>query len=145
MEPCRSDRWKGEVLDIIRGMCKLDAQIDNKGIQKLGSSAPESLRIFKIFIRSLYDKPYSITEFDDLDILADITDCYRALPAVLKTLTKAIIRSMDKQVYFYPSRSGKDVTARTAVKLRYKDLFRDCIISIAGNWGESEHEVRSLP
>lgn len=109
-------------------------------MEKLGSSAAKSLRIFKMFIQALYDKPYSIASFADLDVLAEIADYYRALPAVSKTLTKAIMLSMENQVYINPC-DVSETTARTALKFHHKELFRDSIISMAGNCGGLEDDA----
>ncbi|KAM3086156.1 hypothetical protein ACMFMG_000292 [Clarireedia jacksonii] len=88
---------------------------------------------FHKFIGIFYGQPWKITDLKEFALVVTMADYYCALPLVSRALNGAFYLSPDFLSTF------KDANQRDllflAIKLRCADLFRDCMIIIAGNMG----------
>jgi len=65
--------------------------------------------------------------------MATLADYYRALPALSRSLYRAFAQKIFDVWDCEPEHLSKVLNA--AIKLRHPDLFRECIVSLAGKWG----------
>ena len=65
--------------------------------------------------------------------MATLADYYRALPALSRSLYRAFAQKIFDVWECEPEHLSKVLNA--AIKLRHPDLFRECIVSLAGEWG----------
>ncbi|PQE22580.1 hypothetical protein CJF31_00001490 [Rutstroemia sp. NJR-2017a BVV2] len=91
---------------------------------------------FKKFIGVFYQQPWRIANTEELDLVIEMADYYCALPVVSGAFSAAFHRS---KMF---ARKFRDADQRDllsfAIKMRNADLFRDCMILICGDMGDSE-------
>lgn len=78
---------------------------------------------------------YELDDVVDIQALANIADYYCALPRISATILAAL-------GYEFPKNDDDEMVILLALaqKLRQRELFNDCIVLVAGNWGEDIFE-----
>jgi len=91
---------------------------------------------FERLFSAFYNNPYTLNQnaFRLID-LTQIAKCYRALPALSRTLDGAIHRSPEF-VWSLFENNNASWLLETAVQLRSAKLFRECLILTLGPWHE---------
>ncbi|CAG8955888.1 hypothetical protein HYFRA_00008738 [Hymenoscyphus fraxineus] len=98
---------------------------------------------FSDLLKAMYHRPFKIHSYSHLEAMSTIADIYCALPVLSTALSGALLgsRLFEKNQYLGGSRDCTSEFLRKeheiifiAKRLRNADLFRECLIVIAGKW-----------
>jgi hypothetical protein len=81
--------------------------------------------------------PYTFSDIEDIIRLTSISDYYRALPIVSRTLTDALLKSACVKYIYDDDNTHRLLEA--AAKLRHESLFRDCLAWTVNPWAAPKY------
>jgi hypothetical protein len=86
------------------------------------------VKAFEKLLQTFYGEHYILESVAELKLMTQLADYYCALPALSNAISLPLFRG-DIEVQY-----NCEKLIEIAAKLRHADLFRECVIWIAGDW-----------
>jgi len=100
------------------------------------------VKAFKKLLQAFYGESYPLNGVPELKRMTRIADYYCALPVLSRSISLPLSRG-DFSIECKSSLSSIELI-EIATKLHHRDLFRECVIWLAGSWSRCDPDLSKL-